>query len=336
MMKRRYGWVVAGAAIVAVIGGAEIIGAAHWATPAAADAPPPYVYEAVSDEASPEAAELAALVPGASVATVALHPQEPDRAVATVEVVTLPDGNEVIVGWTVKAAEPVLRSDISSKEDLSLVTALRKHLPEGSTVIALPMLSARLAPFVPADFPLAGAEAQQALRLPAPWVGLDETVATIESRWLGDATSNADAFPTLIDALLAEDIYGAARLQVLAGASDTYVVLHIRDIFDVGLNVPDRLHVALRDFPAAGLAHDKSRAVKEWALAQDHAAYAVERRPDGVVRAYYLHEPKDKSTLIGQLLPFDSAMIGQVAGTTLVFQTGGYWVYRLQRVIEPM
>lgn len=334
MTRRSLVTSLAAIAAFAGLGGAALWGTARWSVPAA-DLPP-YRYEAGAEAPSEAAVKLAELVPGAVASSLELRTTEPDRAVATAEIVTMTDGAEVIVGWRSRAPEPVLRSDVSAQEELALASALRKHLPEGSTVIAMPALSERLAHFIPAEFPLAGAAAQAALRLPAPWTGTEAAVTRTEARWHAEPAASrvagepGEAFTVLIDALLAEDIYGAARLRALGGARPGYVIVHVRDIFDIGLNAPDRIHVGQRDFPAAGIAHDKSRAVKDWVAAEGHAAYAVERRGGDTIRAYVLSDARDKSTLLGQLLPFDSAAIGQVPGTRLVYQTGGYWVYRLE------
>lgn len=311
---------------------AGAVGALIATAATAQDAPPPYSYEIGVPDAADAAGELAALVPGATAQGLTLHAKDAGRAVATGQVVTLPDGGEVIVGWAADAKEPVLRSDILAGEELSLITALRKHLPENSTVLAMPATSARLAHFVDADFPLAADAGRQTLRIPAPWSGQADAVDRAERRWTPGAGGDGTAFATFTDALLSEDVYGAARLQVLAGPKDSFIILHVRDIFDLGISVPDRIHVSQRDFSAAGIAHDKSRAVKDWLRTHDLAAYTVQRRDGGAIRAYFLADAKDKSTLLGQLLPFDTADIGRVAGTSLVYQTGGYWIYRLQPI----
>lgn len=328
--------VMVGSAVVALVSGAAWF-STHYAGASAPEmGPAPYTYEIADGAPSEAASALAELIPDAKASSLTLHATAPDKTAAKAEIITLPEGGEVIVGWTSTAREPLLRSDISAKEELSLVTALRKHLPEGSTILAMPALSARLAHFVPADYPLAEAVGQEALRIPAPWADQRAAVEAIEQRWLtGDADAAApERFVQFINALLAEDIYGAARLQTLAAPANSYIILHVRDVFDLGVTTPDRVLVSQRDFPAAGLAHDKSRAVKDWAARENYAAYAVERRAGGAIRAYYLADAKDKSTLMGQLLPFNTANIGAVSGTRLVYQTGGYWIYRLQPIAE--
>ncbi len=321
-------YLLGGLALV-VIGAGGVLGVAHWSVPAV-DTPPPYIYQAAAEDPSEALNELAALVPGSEASLVDLLVEDRAKPIAKAQVLILPDQGELIVGWESAMPQPVLRSDISDTEELALVAALRKHLPGGSTVLAMPALAARLQHFTDADYPLAG---RGTLRLPDPWDGQDEIVAEMETRWLAGAPpSEGTGLADFSEALLAEDIYGAARLQTLAGVGDTYVILHVRDIFDLGISLPDRILVGMRDFPAGGQVHDASRAVKDWARDNGHAAYALERRTNGAIRAYCLSEAKDKSTLLEQLLPFNTARIGFVPGTTLVFQTGGYWVYRLQPV----
>ena len=248
---------------------------------------------------------------------------------ARLEVLRLADGAELLVGWESRTREPVLRSDILPREELALVEALRRHLPEGATVLAMPELSRRLARLTALDLPLASAAGVAGLRLPAPWLDAAEDVRRIEARWQGAAAQEAgplwQAFAAALTAAPAE---GAAALAGLAGGEGTHLVLHLRDGFDLGLAAGDRLAMAVRDLPAVG-AHDGSRQVRAWMHEHGHAAFALQARAGGGVRAYFLMDPEDRGLLITSLLPFSSARIGQVPGAVVVFQSGGYWVYRL-------
>ncbi|WP_322867297.1 hydroxylamine oxidation protein HaoB [Aquicoccus sp. G2-2] len=293
--------VMVASAVVALVSGAAWFSTHYAGARAPEVGPAPYSYEVAGSAPSEAARALAELIPDAQVSALTLHATVPDKSAAKAEIVTLPEGGEVIVGWTSTAREPLLRSDISVKEELALVSALHKHLPEGSTILAMPALSARLAHFVPADYPLADAVGQEVLRIPAPWAEQRAAVAAMEQRWITDAADAAasERFVQFIDALLAEDIYGAARLQALAAPADSYIILHVRDVFDLGVTTPDRVLVSQRDFPAAGLAHDKSRAVKDWAARENFAAYAVERRAGGRSGPITLLMPRTRARLWG-------------------------------------
>lgn len=314
------------------------------------DQPLPYSYK-TTGAAVPEAARLLAeTTEGSAVQTIELRSIGQDRLLAVGQVLNLADGNGVLVGWRSEIGEPLLRSDIVAEEEQKLVAALQKYLPPDSVVYAMPSLSRRLAALTEADYPLSAANDDATIRLPEPWHGARSAIVEAEQRWhapIADKTAdkttnkatnkasasavNAD-FAAFLTALEAEDKYGVAQLQVLAGGQESYIILHVRDAFDIGIANPDKLSVGLRDFPGASDVHDITKLVKNWVAEEGYAAYAVIQRDANAVRAYYLAEDRDKSTLIGQLLPFNSARLGLVPQMTPVFQNGGYWVYRIEAV----
>ncbi|SLN76624.1 hydroxylamine oxidation protein HaoB [Oceanibacterium hippocampi] len=297
----------------------------------AEDPPPPYVYEmAEAAQPSGDAQALAGAVPGATPMTVSVKTAFGGKVVARGEVLSRDGGPDLIVGWTSEIGEPVLRSDISVDEERRLVEALRTHLPADSLVYAMPALSGRLAAMLPARFPLAGADDRATVRLPDPWTGARPAILGIEDRWRPGPDRQADAlFSAFVEALGAAATDGVARLRDLAEGRDSYLVLHVRDAFDLGVAAPERFSVGLRDFPGSGNVHDASKLVKTWVRDEGYAAYAVIRRDANALRAYYFADTIGNATLLGQLLPFSSARLGQVPDASLVFQEGGYWVYRL-------
>ncbi len=297
--------------------------------------PTPYVYEIGEVDQPGEASRaLSGMLPEAKLRSVSLRTADTGKLVASGQVLERAGAPGLIVGWKSEIGEPVLRSDIAVEEERGLAEALRKHLPADSLVYAMPALSRRLAALVPAaGFPLAGADDGATLRAPDAWAGAKEAIAVTEKQWRGAPDARADErFAAFLDALGAEDKYGIARLQVLAEARESYVVLHVRDAFDIGVAAPDRFAVGLRDFPGASDVHDVTKLVKTWVKDEGFAAYAVIPRDENAVRAYYLADAAGKSSLLGQLLPFNSARLGQLPDAGLVFQHGGYWVYRIAAV----
>lgn len=312
------------------------LGALAWWGAGAGNAGAP-LYRYVVGTAAPSAdtLALAELVPGATVELRDLSVADPSgkvAAAARAEVLLRPEAPPVILGWQNLVPEPVLRGDIRPAEERALIEALRKHLPDGATVLAMPETSRRLAAFVEARFPLAGSA--EPLRLPAPWARAGAQVAAIEAQaWSAGATGDGDeALAALADALLAEDINGAARLRVLAGAGEGFVILHLRDLFALGLLRPEAFPVVQRDFAFSPSSHDMAREVKTFAATEKLAAYAIERAGDERLRAWFLPEARQKSMLIGQLLPFSTARLAMTPGANIAFQTGSYWVYRLTPV----
>lgn len=256
-----------------------------------------------------------------------------DRPLARVEAAFLPEGGAQILDWRTLAAVPVLRRDIRAEEERRLAEALDAHLPEGSTILAFPGLSRRLAALVPASFPLA--DAPEPLVLPEHWAGRAAEVAAAEAgQWGGRAATGAEDGPTgrFLDALLAEDVSGAARLRVLAGSGEAYALVHLEDAFQIGGLRSGRLEIVRRDFAATGFSHDLAREARRWGRNQDYAAWAVERARDGNLRGHYLVDPLETATLAAQLLPFNTSRIDAVPGLRLVWQWQGYWLYRVAPV----
>lgn len=290
--------------------------------------------------ASPALDGLAALLPGEAPDLVQLElVARPTGAVAaTATLARRPGAPPVLLGWRSGLAEPVLYPEIDPAEELQLASALRRHLPEGALLLALPERSRRLAALTGARAPLAAADDTAALYVPEPWWPSRGAIRAGErARFALEPSGPAQpAFEALLDALLSPVAQGAARLQVLAqvvaAGAPCYLVLHLIDAFAVGLVRPEAVAIGLHDFPAGGALHDSVRLAKTWIRSEGHAAYAALPREGGVLRLFFLPRQEDTGLLLAHLLPFDRADLGAVPALRLVFQHRGYWVYRIEPV----
>lgn len=281
----------------------------------------------------PVAALAARVGAGAEAVALRLSAEGEPRPLALAEGLRLPDGTLHLVGWTSQGALPVLRRDIRPEEEAALVEALARHLPEGSTILAFPDVSRRLAAAVAAEFPLAGAA--EPLAVPADWSGRAGAIAAQQAELLRQPVAVAPEPGALADflaALLAEDVSGAARLRVLAGGGEAFVLIHLEDAFQIGQIGAGRPEILRAPVGGTEFSHDLARSVRHKAEAGGHAAWAVDRGPDGALRAHFLHDRADTATLIAQLLPFNTSRLGEVPGLRLVWQSGGYWLYRIAPV----
>lgn len=293
---------------------------------------PPLAYVPVAADTPSEAARQLAGRFGVGTVAEVLHLTAigEDRPLARVEVARLPDGRAHLLGWRSLGTVPILRRDITASEELQLVEALARHLPADSTILALPELSRRLSAQVEARYPMV--DEPEPLIVPTPWRGEAAAITAAESElWTGAASDGAAPGPVVafIDALLTEDVHGAARLRVMAGTGETYVLVHLDDAFQIGQLRPGRLGIERQGFVGEGFSHDLARAVRTAAQAGGHAAWAVDRAPDGRLRGHFLTDQAETATLIAQLLPFNTSRIDQVLGVRLVWQASGYWLYRL-------
>lgn len=285
-------------------------------------------------EPSPEARKLAERL-GATGEVLELYSKGEDRPLVRVEAAILPDGSRQILDWRSLGATPLLRRDISAAEDLRLVEALQTHLPENSSILAFPGISHRLQALISATFPLA--DAVEPLVIPPPWQRRAADAAALEIAFWGTPAAKGqpdNALDALIDALLAEDVNGAARIRVLAGMGEAYLLLHLGDAFQLGQLRPGRMEIVRRDFAASGFSHDLAREARRWGQSNGHAAWAVDRAQDGSLRGHYLTDAAETATLAAQLLPFNTSRLDSVAGLRLVWQWEGYWLYRVSPVAE--
>jgi len=288
----------------------------------------PFAYAETEEAVSPDVVALAQWLDAEPLVMELQAPGE-DRALARAEAAQMPDGTRLLLSWRPAVAGPMLRGELRADEEKRLIEALRAHLPEGSSILAMPETSRRLAAFVEADFPLA--RARVPLLLPAQWQGAAAAAKAADAAvWAETATASDEAvLSPYLDALLAEDANGAARLRVLAGTGEAYALVHLRDAFAMGILRPDRFAMAQRSFVASDFSHDLAREAKTWGREEGHAAYAVDRDPQGRLRGHFLTEARETATLLAQLLPFNTSRLGEVPGMRLVWQGGGYWLYRI-------
>lgn len=290
----------------------------------------PFAYSDTEAAASPEAVTLAEWL-GATPVVLELRAPGEDRALARAEAARMPDGRHLLLSWQPTVTGPMLRAEVRADEEKRLIEALRAHLPEGSAILAMPETSRRLTAFVAADMPLA--EAPAPLLLPPQWQdAADAAQAADMGAWGAPPAPDEAALAPYLDALLAEDVSGAARLRVLAGTGDAYVLVHLRDAFTMGLIRPDRFAMAQRSFVASEFSHDLAREAKTWGREEGHAAYSIDRDPEGRLRGHFLSDARETATLLAQLLPFNTTRLGEVPGMRLVWQGGGYWLYRIAPV----
>lgn len=328
-----FGVAARGFGLMGLVLAAGLVQVAH------AETPPPVAthrYVAAGAEPSAAAAELARRL-GGEAAVLELLAGGEKRPLARAEVALLPDGARHLLGWAALTPAPMLRRDVRADEDLALVDALAAHLPGDASVLAFPGLSRRLARLIDARLPLAAEP--EPLVMPQPWSGQGAAVAGTETaEWAEPAAGGLSDDPAqaltvgLVDAFLSPGAEGAARLKIMAGAGEAYVLVHIDDAFQLGLLRPGRMEMTRMLFSAKGFSHDLAREARRWGQENDKVAWAVARDADGRLRGHYLADAAEIPTLAAQLLPFNTSRIDEVPGLRLVWQREGYWLYRIDGI----
>jgi hydroxylamine oxidation protein HaoB len=166
---------------------------------------------------------------------------------------------------------------------------------------------------------------------PSHWRGRDEIIKKYEQEFWGSPLPDEESrkFQRFADALAADPDKGATILRELAGAREAYVVVHVADLYKLGLMRPERLDMAFKDFPLTGNVHGLAAQVKGWMTSKGFDSYTLQSLSDRMVRAYFIRESKNGKTLLSQMLPFMDRTPLELHVLQAIYNHGGYWVYKI-------
>ena len=75
--------------------------------------------------------------------------------------------------------------------------------------------------------------------------------------------------------------------------------------------------------------------LKQWMQDNKFVTYTLQSLNDKMVRAYFLRDPDSSQALIAQMLPFTQSQPLDLQALQLIYQQGGYWVYKIPGGKEP-
>jgi len=318
---------VLGASLVA--GGALLLAWFAWVslTPAT----PPYAYKLVAEGGVDRFPELGLKEqPGLSLLKYEVRTQSVDSPLAVVHVGRRGSEPPVLLDWQNQAAEPILRLGAGMSEVAALAEAVAKHAPASSVVLAWWDTSRQLKLLAGANV-LFEENLTLPLIVPEQWRAARMAIEALERGFwsVAPVPQAENRFDAYAEALLADSASGLVKLRELAGAREAYVVVHLSDAFRLGALRPERLGIGFKDFPGTGQSHGLINSVKSWLRSHGYESYAVESRGETAVRVYFFTDPASAQTLIARLLPFSTSNPLDLDTPRIVYQHGGYWVYKL-------
>jgi hydroxylamine oxidation protein HaoB len=275
-------------------------------------------------DAAKEVASLA--LPSDALRRVEITSPEERRPIASGLV--LRDGDRLTpLAWRNDVTESILFADLAASDTTKVLAAVREHVPDGAVVLAWWDLSRAIRAATKKDAPLDDPKAR-GLQIPSTW---NEAREAESRRWgAGAPPQSAGDFDQFIDALLSDETQGAAALAKLAGGRPAYIVAHISDVWKLAAAKPERIALAYKDFPSAGVSHGVIKSATQWMREQKiDGAFAVEPL-GGATRLHYFQRKDDSDRLIAKLLPFSTSNPMQLEKLELVYQHKGWWVYRLK------
>lgn len=314
-----------------IIAGATILGWSGWSRLRR----PPLPYQQASAPAPANSLTdfAGAGLDMAKLERIEIRTPEARSPIATGTVTRDADQRPTPLGWRNAITEPVFFADVDPADSAKVLAAIREHAPAEAVVLAWWDMSRRIRCVAerqaPLDDPLA-----RGLLTPSAW---SASVAVIEEKqrafWgAGVPGGEGEAFAKFIDALLMDEVRGAAALAELAGGKDAFVAVHLSDVWKAAAARPDLFSIAYRDFAGGGDTHGVMKAAREWMQENGiEGSFAVE--PIGAaIRLHYLPRKTDSERLLVRLLPFSTSNPLMLERLELVYQHKGYWIYKLNAI----
>ncbi len=171
------------------------------------------------------------------------------------------------------------------------------------------------------------------LIIPMDWVEQSDDIRDYEEQFWQSSTSQQerDQFKQFSAALTATPAEGIAQLRALVGSErEAYLIVHVTDLYRLGLIYPDKLGVAYQNLPLTGNMHGMINQMKVQLAQNDFDTYTLQSLSDSEIRVFFLSDEQSSETLLAKMLPFtekDSPL--ELEEAQLTYQNGSYWVYKI-------
>jgi hydroxylamine oxidation protein HaoB len=321
--------------IILVTGGLFVLG---WLTYLGLKPEPaPYRYQLVEEGGVGKFANLGLETwPDLKIGKFEVRVESVDKPIAVAYRAIGSDASPVLLSWENHISEPVGFVD-SNLSDLTTVSKqLAKHVPKGAVVIAWWDTSRQVRLFAGCDT-LFTSHLGEPMIAPPQWKGRSDAIKKYEQEFWGAPLQDGESrtFQRFADALAADSEKGTAILRELAGTREAYVIVHVSDLYKLGLMRPERLDMAFKDFPLTGNVHGLAAQVKGWMASKEYESYTLQSLSERMVRAYFIRDSKIGKTLLSQMLPFMDRTPFELQTLKPIYNHGGYWVYKIPSV-QPL
>lgn len=300
-----------------------------WLTPETA----PYQYHLLTEGEASKFPELELEAwPTLQISKYELRTAEIDKPIAHAYFGQRDKESPVLLHWENHTGEPLIALDRKPEELSALATAIGKHTSEDALILAwwdtsrqIHLLSQRNTLF--------NGHLTEPLIIPARWQEKSEAIRAYENTLSQSTPSEQEheQFRRFTEALLQPPEAGAAKLRELIGsAQEAYLVIHVSDLYKLGLLHPDQFGVAYKNFAMTGNIHGLITHMKVEMKEHDYSTYTLQSLSDRDIRVFFLTDEKSADTLMARMLPFTSKEAPlELKAVQLVYQQGGYWVYKL-------
>ncbi|ABI60026.1 hydroxylamine oxidation protein HaoB [Nitrosomonas eutropha] len=316
--------------ILLVTGGLVLLGGYAWLLLTPDEAPYRYQLAATGKVDDYPDLELEAW-PDLTINQYDIHLEGTDQPIAQAWFGQRANQPQVLLNWKNETREPLLALDQKAAELSALATAIDKYAPRDALLLSWWDTSRQLALLTGRDV-LFHSTLHEPLIVPPEWQAHAQAIRAYENEQTGAAADpqERELFLRFTQSLLNPLASGLADLRQLAGTRDAYLIVHISDLYKLGLLYPDKFGIAYKPYRLTGNLHGMISHVKTEMSNHGYYAYTVQSLSDELIRAFFLTDEASYHTLLARLLPFTSQPSPlELASPRLIYQQGGYWVYQL-------
>jgi hydroxylamine oxidation protein HaoB len=274
--------------------------------------------------------------PDLTLARYEVYTEGVDQPLATGHTAKRGQGAPVLLDWENRTSELLVSMDSKLPELAALSAAIVKHAPKDALILAW-WDTSRQVNLLSGRDTLFKSHIAEPMIVPVVWRDRMEAIGKYENEFWGARPNDEEQrrFQRFADALLAEPGKGAAILRELAGNREAYIAIHVTDLYKLGLMRPSQFDITYKNFPMEGNMHGLIGYLKQWMQDNKFVTYTLQSLNDKMVRGYFLRDPQSSQTLIAQMLPFTQSQPLDLQALQLIYQQGGYWVYKIPGGKEP-
>lgn len=318
--------------ILLVTGGLILLGwfAYVWFKPA----PAPYQYQLISEGDSKRfpKMDLASGWPDLKLSQYQVQAEGIDKPLAEFMTARQDDGSPVLIYWKNSTNEILYNFDRKPSELTILAAAIKKHAPQDALILSWWDTSRQLKLLTGHDT-LFTSHLNEPMMVPVPWLEQSKSIQAYEERFWGSHASpkEREQFKRFSQALAEPAAEGVKQLRELIGSDrETYVIIHVTDLYKLGVMYPDKIGVAYQNFPMTGNMHGMINQMKVQVKENEFDTYTLQSISDNEIRAFFLSDKASSEALLARMLPFvEKKPPVELEVAQLIYQQGGYWVYKL-------
>lgn len=295
--------------------------------------PAPYQYQLISEGDSKQFPQMDLEAwPDLKLSQYKVQAEGVDKPIAEFIAARRNDGPPVLAYWKNSTSEILYNLDRKPSELSALATVINKHAPKDALILSWWDTSRQINLLTGHDT-LFTHHLNEPLMIPVAWLEQSKAIQAYENQfWKNKAgPQEQEQFKRFTRALTATAEEGVAQLRELIGSNrEAYLIVHVTDLYKLGLMYPDKIGVAYQNFPLTGNMHGMINHMKVQLKENDFDTYTLQSISDQEIRVFFLSDEASSQTLLAKMLPFvDKKAPLELEAAQLIYQQGGYWVYKL-------